>query len=345
VKLFQSVTTIYDIAKAAQTSPASVSRVINDRGGVKLEAVIRIKQAMRTLKFQPRWRAMDRDRFLVFIPEYKKALSGGYVAGVMSGIVDEAFANGFGLLLRPFSARGKEIRDLRQLYMRESVSGCILLSMSQGYSLPEQLDVAGLPHVVIGNKLQDNEIHQVLLDDLQAGRDAGEFLLSLGHRRIAMVSFNHLEHGHRDRYQGFSEVIEGAIQKKPPCLQCNDSSYEAGGSAARQLLSPLDRPTAVVITNEELALGFQAEAKRMGFTIPQDISLIAFEETEKLSLLSTPLTAMQTSAYIMGLESVKMLQSMISGNTKIGGDSQADYMTKRIPIPLIARHSTASISL
>ncbi len=345
MKPFQTVTTIYDIAKAAQTSPASVSRVINDRGGVKLKTAIRINQAMKAMEFQPRWRAMDRDRFLVFIPEYRKALGGGYVSCVMSGIVDAAFADGFGLLLRPFSAQGKGGRSIQQLYMREAVSGCLLLSMFQGYSISEQLDVAGLPHVVVGNKLQDDGIHQVLLDDLQAGRDAAEFLLSLGHRRIAMVSFNHLEHGHRDRYQGFSEVIEGTIQKKPACLQYNDSTYEDGVSAARQLLSPLDRPTAVVITTEELALGFQAETKRMGFSIPRDISIIAFEESDKLSLFDIPITAMQIPAYVMGLESVKMLRATISDHTKIGVDSQANYMMKRIPIPLIARHSTAAIAL
>ncbi len=337
--------TIYDIAKAAKTSPASVSRVINDRGGVKAEIVKRIKQVMEDLDFQPRWKAQDRDRFLIFVPEYKKAFEGGYVARIMSGIVDASFSFGFGLQLRPFSSHGKDVQDLRQLYMQESVSGCILISMYQGYSLPAQLDMAGLPHVVVGHKRQDDDIQQILLDDFQAGRSAAEYLLSLGHHRISMVSFSHLDHGHLERYRGFADAMEQATKQKPICLQCNDATYDAGKSAARHLLSPFERPTAVVVTNEDLAAGFQAEAKAMGFSIPQDLSLIAFEETDKLSLLDTPMTAMQTPAYTMGIEAVKMLRDEISRTGKGATRSAANYAPKHIPIPLIARHSTAAIRL
>lgn len=337
------MTTIYDIAKAAKTSPASVSRVINDRGGVKADTVKRIKETMEALDFQPRWKALDRDRLLIFVPEYKRAFDSGYVARIMSGITDASFSLGLGLQLRPFPTKMKDAQDLRQLYMQESVSGCILISMYQSYSLPAQLDMAGFPHVVVGNKRQNDDIHQILLDDFQAGRNAAEFLLSLGHRRIAMVSFSHLDRGHLDRYQGFAEAIEQATNEKPFCLQCNDATYEAGKSAALQLLSPLERPTAIVITNEDLAAGFQAEAKAMGLSIPNDLSLIAFAETDKLSLLDTPITAMQTPAYTMGIEAVKMLCTSISGGKKSASKSPVNYMTKHIPIPLVARHSTAAI--
>ncbi len=158
---FFPVVTIYDIAKAAKTSPASVSRVINARGGVKEETVLRIKRAMETLNFQPRWKAIDRDRFLVFVPEHGRVFDSGYVARIMSGIADAAFSAGFGLQLRPFSSQGREVSDLRQLYMQEAVSGCIIISLFQGYALPARLDLAGLPHVVVGHKREDDNIHQV----------------------------------------------------------------------------------------------------------------------------------------------------------------------------------------
>lgn len=337
------MTTIYDIAKAARTSTASVSRVINDRGGVKADTASRIKEAIKALHFRPRWKALDRDRFLVFVPESSHSFDSSYVSRIMSGIVDASFASGYGLQLRPFSTRGKDVQDFRQLYMRESVSGCILISMHQGYSLPARLDMAGLPHVVVGHKRQDDDFHQVLLEDFEAGRNAAEFLLALGHKRIAMVSSSHLDRGHLDRYQGFAEAVQQATRQKPICLQFSDSSCEEGRSAARRLLSPLERPSAVVVTNEDLAAGFQAEARAMGVCIPRDLSLIAFEETDKLSLLDTPVTAMQTPAYTMGFEAVKMLCAAISGGEKDAAGSPGDYATIHIPIPLVVRHSTAAI--
>jgi DNA-binding LacI/PurR family transcriptional regulator len=334
------VATIYDIAKAAQTSPASVSRVINGRQGVKLDVVNRITAAMEALDFQPRWKALDRNRFLVFAPDHKRAFLDGYVAGVMSGIADATFALNFGLQLRPFSSQGKEIRDLRHLFMKEAVCGSILISLYQGYSLPKRLDLAGLSHVVVGHKQQDDDIHQVLLDDFDAGRNATEFLLSLGHRRIAMVSFSHLDQGHADRFNGFAEAMKKVDVENPLCLQVSEVTYEAGKSAARQLLSPRERPTAVIITNEDLATGFQAESKAMGIMMPKDISLLAFEETQKLSLLEPSITAMQTPAYTMGVEAVKMLHGMVAAQKKA---QESAYLTKHISIPLVVRHSTAAI--
>jgi DNA-binding LacI/PurR family transcriptional regulator len=343
LKIVSCVATIYDIAKAANTSPASVSRVINDRGGVRADTMERIKQVMEKLDFRPRWKVLDRDRFLIFVPEHRHFFDDGYVARIMSGIADASFPAGFGLQLRPFSSPGKNVQDLRHLFMQESVAGCILISMYQGYSLAAQLDLSGLPHVVVGHKREDKNDHQILLDDFVAGREAAEFLLSLGHKRIAMVSFSHRDHCHLERYQGFAETIVKAVNARPVCLQCDDVSYEAGRSTARQLLSPLERPTAVIITNEDLAVGFQAEAKAMGFSVPGDLSLIGFEETDKLLLLDTPITVMQTPAYAMGLESVKMLRAEISGKENAASSSSANYLTKHMSIPLLVRHSTAAI--
>ena len=345
-----AVTTIYDVAKAAGTSPATVSRVMNDRGGVKTDTARRIRQAMDALGFQPRWKAMDRDRVLVFVPEHKHALESGYVARILSGIADAAFAAGLGIQLRPFPSPRREVRDLRQLFLQEMACGCILISLYQGYSLPARLDLAGLPHVVVGHKQQDDDIHQILLDNFEAAVGATDYLLSLGHARISMVSFSHQDRDHLDRFKGYAQAMAQAGREPRPCVECFSATYEEGRSAARRLLGPRDRPTAVIVTNEELAVGFQAESKLLGFGIPQDLSLIAFEETEKLAHLDTALTAMRTPAYRLGAEALKMLQSM-SARPHAGGPGKGlpatapgDPLTRHLPITLLVRHSTAALA-
>ncbi len=316
---------------------------MNDRGGVKADTAIRIRQAMETLGFQPRWKAMDRDRVLVFVPEHKHALESGYVARIMSGITDAAFASGLGIQLRPFSSPKRNVRDLRQFYMQEMVCGCILISLYQGYSLPARLDLAGLPHVVVGHKQQDDDIHQILLDNFEAAMSATEYLLSLGHERISVVSFSHQDRDHLDRYKGYVEAMRRAGREPRPCVECYNATYEEGRSAARRLLSPRDRPTAILVTNEDMAVGFQAEIKLMGFSIPGDVSLIAFEETEKLSFLDTSITAMRTPAYSMGAEAVKMLQGMVLTPPPSSVKALSNNLTKHLPITLLVRHSTAAI--
>ncbi len=312
--------TIYDIARTAKVSPATVSRVINNRTGVKDETVARIRKVMEDKSFQPRWKAIDRNRLLVLVPEHRSALDSGYTSRILSGICDTAFASGFGLQLRPFVQQIRNNRELKQLVMNESAAGIIIVTMFQGYSLAEKLSLAQIPHAIVGYKTQDDGVHQILLDDRAAGLNATRHLLSLRHRHIAMVSFKHADHGHQQRHAGYLD----ALAEKGPhtgacspaqCIETETTNIEEGRAAARRLLSLPERPTAVIVTNEDLAVGFQLEAREMGLRIPDDLSIMAFEETDKTAYLDTPMTAMRIPAHTMGTEAARMLFSMLSNDT------------------------------
>lgn len=336
--------TIYDIAKTADVSPATVSRVINGRAGVKEETVLRIRKAMEASSFQPRWKAIDRNRILVLLPEHRGALDSGYTSRILSGICDATFTAGFGLQMRPFVPQIRNNRELRQMIMREGVAGCIIVTMFQGYSLAERLSLAQFPHAIVGYKSQDDGAHQILLDDREAGANATRYLLSLGHRKIAMVSFKHIDHGHEQRHAGYAEAMKAVRDAaKPQCIEFDTATIDSGRSAARRLLGLPERPTAVIVTNEDLAVGFQIEARDMGLQIPRDVSLIGFEETEKLSYLDTPMTAMRIPAHAMGTEAARMIFSLIGEEESARGKKPAAIRTVHTPISLIVRHSTAAL--
>lgn len=336
--------TIYDIAKEVGVSPATVSRVINGRVGVKEETVLRIRRAMEASSFQPRWKAIDRNRLLVLLPEHRGALEDGYTSRILSGICDTAFTSGFGLQLRPFAPQIRNNRELRQMIMAEGVCGCVIITMFQGYSLAERLGLAQFPHAIVGYKTQDDGAHQILLDDHAAGANAANYLMSLGHKKIAMVSFKHLDHGHAQRYAGYAEALKARKgMAAPNCIEFETTSTENGRSAARRLLSLPDRPSAVIVTNEDLAAGFQQEARDMGLRIPHDLSIIGFEETEKLAFLDTPMTAMRIPAHSMGIEATKMVFSML-GDTDAAQRKPEPVQTVHTPISLIVRRSTATPS-
>jgi len=343
--------TIYDIAKAANVSPATVSRVLNGRPGVKAETVQRIRSVMEADAFQPRWKVMERNRLLVLLPEHRGALDSGYVSRILSGICDTTFASGFTLNLRPFVPQLRNDRELKQIVMREGVVGCIIVTLFQGYSLAERLSLLQIPHVIVGYKNQDDGIHQVLLDDREAGANATRYLLSLGHRRIAMVSFRHWDHGHHQRYLGYHEVMQReGVADHAQCVEADAATVENGRSAARRLLSLPDRPTAVIVTNEDMAVGFQSEAEAMGVDVPRGLSIIGFEETERLAYLKTPMTAMRIPAHAMGMEATRMLFSQLREEaTRPGAVSKRQENVApvaqivHLPISLVARHTTAGV--
>lgn len=334
---------IYDIAQACGTSPATVSRVLNGRPGVKPETAQRIRLAMDEMKFQPRWSAADRNNILVLVPSYSGVFKSGYVSVILSGIADLAFRLKYDLSLHPFDHQQCTCRELRQLVSQKSAVGCLILSQGEAYLPPSDLQLLGQPHVVIGRKLQDDCVRQVLANSYQSGMDATEYLLALGHRRIALVSFDIKDRGHHEIHSGYMKAMHKAgLRDNTKHIQFSNDLTESGRSAALQLLSPRERPTGVVISNESLAAGFISECKNMGVSIPRDLSVIAFESATTLSLSEPALTVMQSPLYALGAEGLKLLLRQLE-EKKTDGDSSKSYTTTPLPVPLIVRHSTAAL--
>lgn len=333
--------TIYDIAKDAKVSPATVSRVMNGRSGVNDITVRKIRKSMEKMNFLPRWKAVDRNRVLLFVPEHDKALCGPYVSRIVAGITDACFSARYAVMLRPFLPNVRSGRELRQIVMQEGVAGCILISSHSGYTLADRIGLEKLPHVIVGHKLHDNEQCQVILDDFQAGKEAAEYLISLGHENIAMVSFSHSDFGHAQRHAGYVEALKKAHPKtKPTCIQFDSIDQRNGESAARRLFSGIDKPTAVIVTSEELALGFQREIREMGIKAPNDVSIIGFEDGTSLTHLDTPLTVMQIPSYELGAEAASMLfRELVADDVK----GIASFPTRHLSIPLMVRRSTAAL--
>lgn len=333
--------TIYDIARKADVSPASVSRVLNNRSGVKPETSQRIRRVMEEMDFQPRWKAMDRNRFLVLLPNYKGVLNSGYVTRILSGITDTAFRLGFNVVLRPFDSHQCNYRELRQLIAQDGAAGCLIISLNESYLPPADLKQMGLPHVVLGYKQENDGTHQVLLHAQKTGMEATEYLQSLGHRKIAIVTFQTTDSYQREVYEGYVEVMRKAgLESEIRHIQFNNDMKESGRSAALQLLSPLERPTAVIVTNENLASGFFMETKNMGLSIPKDLSIIAFECSDVLCMAEPALTVMHSPLEMYGEESVKMLLALVEADKKNTDVAK----TKYIDTPLIVRRSTAMLA-
>lgn len=331
--------TVYDIARAARTSPATVSRVLNGRTNVNPATARRIREAMEATNFQPRWKAAERNRFLVLVPSAPGILNSGYVSRILSGMADASFKLGYNLLLRPFDTAHCDYREMRQILLQESAAGCCLISLNEQYLPTPDIDAMGLPHVVIGHKTRDDGRCQILFDDYQAGLDATNYLLSLGHRRIALITFTLTDRGHRDVHRGFIEAMTKAnCRKQAQHLQFGEDLAQAGRAAALRLLQPRVRPTAVLISNEVMAAGFLAETRAMKLDVPNDVSVIAFENAAAFDLTTPPLTVMQTPVNNAGAEAVKLLCAQIDGTA----DNSGPVL---LPIPMFVRHSTRAAAL
>jgi LacI family transcriptional regulator len=215
-----------------------------------------------------------------------------------------------------------------------------LISSHSGYSLADRIGLEKIPHVIVGHKPHDDEQCQVLLDDFQAGKEAAEYLISLGHEKIAMVSFSHSDSGHAQRHAGYVAALKAALPKKDTvCIQFDSIDQGNGASVARRLFSGRNKPTAVIITSEELALGFQREIRAMGISVPNELSIIGFEDGTSLTNLDTPLTVMQIPSYELGCEAAAMLFRELPDMDNARNPEACS--SKHLTIPLMVRRSTA----
>lgn len=197
-----------------------------------------------------------------------------------------------------------------------------------------------IPHVIVGYKQHEDPLNQVLLRDYDAGKEATLYLRSLGHKDIALIYFGMNDFGHQQRLQGYLDAMSESKIAETEVIQARSGE---GAKIARNLLGRSNRPSAVIITNERIALEFQQEVKQMGLEIPDDVSLIGFEDSEVLSMVDPPLSVVKIPSYDMGEKAALVLLDLLK-NESDSSDEAPSFETFRIPAILEIRRSTAKFN-
>lgn len=255
-----------------------------------------------------------------------------------------------GLLLVP-AAVGGVIggRDPRTA-ARAAVDGFVVYSMSDEEPLLTAALERGLPTVVVDQPAREG-VPFVGIDDEAAARDAAGHLLGLGHERLGIVSFalspdgreGVADHGRQEaaafhvsraRLRGYRGAAEGAGLPWPevPVYECPGSTTALGQEAARTLLSPEQRPTAILCSSDQLALGVLAAAEELGLSVPGDLSVVGFDDVPPGAGADPPLTTVHQDHYEKGSAAGRMLVSLLRGE---------DPGPERLPTRLVIRDSTA----
>ncbi|MBV1952616.1 MAG: LacI family transcriptional regulator [Cycloclasticus sp.] len=309
------MTTIYDIAKSAGVSAATVSRVINSRYGINTQTQKKVRKIMDDLNFRPRSKAMDLKRVMVMFPASEVAVRGMYFSQILAGITLGCFEQNWCPVHTPTRQHLSTASDFLHLLRQEGALGVIYLSHQAGYELPNCLELADVPHAVLGHTLDNQTLHTILPDDEASALQATNYLLGQGHRRIAFVSSSLDELGHAARYAGYRQAMAGhddAYELSP--VVCPWASTQSGHEAAAMLLAMPQRPTAVVVTNEQLAIGLSDAMQKKGLNLPLDLSIFSYESSDALAYTSPPMHSMKTPAFEMGKQAIALLNDQVESN-------------------------------
>lgn len=309
--------TIADVARLAGVSPSAVSFVFNNRPGLSDRTRARIRAAADEVGWQPSRtaRALSRGRAMAFglVLTREPELIGAdpFFSTFIAGVESVLAARGDGLMLNVTST-ANEAETYRRLAADQRVDGVLLTDLRVDDPRPALVTGIRLPAVVVGDRDLSGGLCSVDLDDRPAFAEAVRHLVALGHRRIAHVAgpvrFRHAQR----RYEAW-EAAHAAARVEPGPVLAGGFTAEGGARATRQLLRLRPRPTAVVYANDLMAIAGIAVAQEAGWRIPEDLSVIGYDDTPLAAYTHPSLASAGPDTRHWGAVAAQTLVTVIEG--------------------------------
>jgi LacI family transcriptional regulator len=329
--------TVIDVAKRAGVSPMTVSRVINSEGGVSPATRLIVAEAIRELNYSPNVAA----RSLVTAREVKIGVvysnpSAAFMTELLTGVFEEASVKGAQITL----ARGEDggppgKKDIERL-IGSGVRGVILAPpLGEKASVIELLKTASLPMAVVAGVSHD--AISVRINDRRAAYEMTKHLLALGHRRIGFVLGNPDQSATAERLSGFQKAIREAGDAETIIVQ-GDFSYASGLAAGELLLDAAIPPTAVFASNDDMASAVVSVAHRRRLLVPEDLTVVGFDDTTAAVTLWPPLTTIHQPVRELAAQALKLLTSEIKGRSAA---AEGAHHARILKHSLVERQSTA----
>jgi LacI family transcriptional regulator, repressor for deo operon, udp, cdd, tsx, nupC, and nupG len=323
-----------DVAKVANVSTATVSRVLANNKNVSQKTRERVMEVINQLEYKPNrlaanFRKKSSETIAVILPD----IANPFFSEIVKGFRDEALNNGYQILLCDTGNSTDQEAEFVELVKEKFVDGIILatarMPKEEIYKLSQEI-----PVVLACEYIESYEIPTVSIDNVTAAREATEFLAKQGHQRIGCITGPLDVILSRDRVKGYRQAL--LLNELPIhdfLIQEGDFSVKSGFDIMMKLLASEEKPTAVFASSDEMAVGVIKACKNKGLRIPEDISVIGFDDVPLCTLVEPEITTIHQPKYEMGCEAMKMLLTMIGTN---------DLNQKRIVLPhqLIIRQST-----
>jgi DNA-binding LacI/PurR family transcriptional regulator len=311
--------TIDDIARLAQVSPATVSKVLNNRPYVSTATRARVERAIAETGFVPsqRARGLSKRRSFILgllIPYTSDQLfADPHLLEIMRGIEAEADRHEYNLLLSTARAQVNAADAFSRLLRSDVIDGAIIVETLDVQPLAHALAQQPSPWVVVGYPGAAS-IPAVHADDFGGALAATRHLLALGHRRLGVISSSPRPYALEERLRGVRAALAGAgLCLDESLLVTGDFSIESGEAGARQLLDRPEPPSAIFALNDRMALGVIRAAWARGLSVPGDLSVVGFDDIALATLLTPSLTTVRQPGYSLGGAAATALFGLLGG--------------------------------
>lgn len=330
---------IKDVAREAGVSASTVSYVLNRNPSetISAETTQRVREAAQRLSYVPNLNARSlssrRSNLIgVVIPQTEPGkefmFSNPFYGELLSAVEYTARCNGYHLLL----SGTEEDQSYLSVAQNRGLDGIIIVGAYPGKNL-EELRLMDIPIVLVDSYVKNDAFHTVGNEDRAGARVATEHLIAKGHRDIAFVSGSIREHGvNSKRYQGYCDALRAAgLEPREEALYSDTVSFEYGLEAANEFVRRGKKQTAAFTTADVLAMGMVKGLWQHGVRIPQELSIMGFDDVCLAQMCFPSLTTVRQDISRKGSEAVNMVIKAAAGHT--------GKMECILPLELIQRGS------
>ena len=326
--------TIKDVAREANVSVATVSRVLNDSGPVSEKTRRLIREVAGKMRYVPHSGARSlitskTETLGVLLPD----LYGEFFSEMIRGMDDTAQRNGFHLLIsRAYADRHGIETAIRA--MRGRVDGVVV--MSPDLDSESLLNLPStMPVVLLCSVSRGNGIDSLTIQNCRGAREMVTHLLGLGHRRIAIIKGSPRNYDAAERLRGYRIALREAGIVPDASLELVGNFTEAGGhAAAMELLGMRVRPTAIFAANDSMAIGALSALRESGVEVPEEMAVAGFDDIPLARYMDPPLSSVHVPICELGARAVEIL---LEGLAHKNGHARK---RERVSTKLVIRSST-----
>lgn len=329
--------TIRNVAEMAGVSIKTVSRILNNEPYVTEETQKKVRDAIQKLGYVASMsarRLASGQSFTIGLIFHNA--SWHYIQNVQLGVMETAKTSGYSMLLHPCDINNPaHVQDIMNLVHQKQVDGFIFTPPADNsQELIQKLKRIKFPFVRLTPMDRESQLPFVAATDRLGAFNMTDYLVQLGHRRIAYIIGPQEQRAAHDRFAGYKDAIfKAGLVFDPQITIRGDDHFESGYAAAEKLISLDNRPTAVFCNNDEMAAGVISAVFELGMKVPRDVSVAGFDNIPLSKQIWPPLTTVDQPIAKISETATKHLLALLHGE-------DVECIHCEIPTNLVIRKST-----
>ncbi|MCC5800980.1 LacI family DNA-binding transcriptional regulator [Rossellomorea vietnamensis] len=317
------MTTIKDIARVAGVSVTTVSRALNGYSDVNEDTRKKIAQVAKELNYSPnsiaRSLVMKKSKTIGLLVSgfTKESVKDNFIVEVLAGINDFVSGSDYDLVLFNTNSSKQREKTYTQLCKERRVDGVIIQGIRTDDPYLHEVVESDIPCVLIDIPLESPNVSHVTTDNVLGAEKAVRHLIDHGHRNIGMINGHEFAFVSQQRLEGYHAALHQAhIESKPDYIVNGAFTEESGRAAAHGLLSSNPEITAIFCSSDLMAIGAMSAAKALGIKIPEDLSIVGYDDILLASYVSPKLTTIQQNKFQLGYEAAKLLWDLLTNQSE-----------------------------